>query len=95
MLVLLDGGQWLELQFPKVVDFQTFDVTTLPLALFSTLSAGYTFKYRPVSGSLNAWVAAGSSAVNGNFDMRMELQNDGDAGGPKFLVVNGFFSLSN
>ncbi|WP_448092672.1 hypothetical protein [Pseudomonas lini] len=85
----------LELDFPKVVGLQTFDVMKLPLALFSFLSAEYLMRYRPVSGSLDAWLTADSSAVNGKFHMEMKRQSDGDTAGPEDLVVDGVFSLKN
>ncbi|WP_454870205.1 hypothetical protein [Pseudomonas lini] len=91
------GRGWtrLELHFPKVVGFQAFDVTTLPLALFSTLSADRTFKYKPVSGSLGAWVSRDSLSVVGKFHMEMKLQSDSDDGGPENLIVDGVFILGN
>lgn len=83
----------LSMNIPRVDTYTVFDAIELPSVEFAVLTDGYVTYFQPLSGALNFWIAEGSLAVNGMFQIKMTPKNAGDW--PQELTVDGFFSLAN
>lgn len=88
------GRDTFELEFPKVTDFKEFGIAAFS-GSFTTWVEGQPFTYKHKSGTLSAWVAAGSSAVVGYCKVTSELLGDNEFGLPRVLEFNSVFSVIN